>query len=99
MNLRDKPNGKILAQIFTKDKENIKLINLSNMLWSINKISEWQRQIGYKQKLDFEDEPKLEQEWIKVLYFPPNAQKIKDTKIGYIHKSQIEITPYIADFY
>ncbi len=30
VNLRNKPNGKILAQIFTKDKENIKLINLSN---------------------------------------------------------------------
>lgn len=61
VNLRNKPNGKILAQIFTKDKENIKLINLSNMLWSLNKISEWQRQIGYKQKLDFEDSQKLGQ--------------------------------------
>ncbi|WP_416872523.1 hypothetical protein [Helicobacter ganmani] len=99
VNLRNKPNGKILAQIFIKDKENIKLINLSNMLWSLNKISEWQRQIGYKQKLDFEDKQKLGQEWVKVLYFPPNVQKIKDAKIGYIHKSQIEITPHIADFY
>lgn len=99
VNLRNKPNGKILAQIFTKDKENIKLINLSNMLWSLNKISEWQRQIGYKQKLDFQDSQKLGQEWVKVLYFPPNVQKIKDAKIGYIHKSQIEITPHITDFY
>lgn len=35
----------------------------------------------------------------KILYFPPNVQKIKDAKIGYIHKSQIEITPHLSDFY
>lgn len=101
VNLRDKPNGKILAQIFTKEEENIKLINLSNMLWRVKEISEWQRQIGYEQKTDwFQDKEEFEkEEWVKVLYFPPNVQKIKDAKIGYIHKSQIKTMPYTTDFY
>ncbi|WP_300706796.1 hypothetical protein [Helicobacter sp. UBA3407] len=82
VNLRNKPNGKILAQIFTKDKENIKLINLSNMLWSLNKISEWQRQIGYKQKLDFEDKQKLGQEWVKYCISHPMCKRLKMQKLA-----------------
>lgn len=71
-------------------------------LWEIAGVNEWQRQLGYKPNESSEfsdfyilsDEYKevIGKEWIKVLYFPPNTQKITEAKVGYIYKSQLTIS-------
>ena len=46
VNLREKPNGKILEQIPTAKSEEILLLNLNMSLWEVKGVSEWQRQLG-----------------------------------------------------
>lgn len=96
VNLREKPNGKILEQIPTAKSEEILLLNLNMSLWEVKGVSEWQRQLGYERAESSDYEEVMGQEWIKVLYFPPslspNTQKITEAKIGYIHKSQLIVS-------
>lgn len=102
INLRDKPNGRIIEQIPTAKSNEVLLLNLNMSLWEIAGVNEWQRQLGYKPNESSEfsdfyilsDEYKevIGKEWIKVLYFPPNTQKITEAKVGYIYKSQLTIS-------
>ena len=96
VNLREKPNGKILEQIPTAKSEEILLLNLNMSLWEVKGVSEWQRQLGYERAESSDYEEVMGQEWIKVLYFPPslspNTQTITEAKIGYIHKSQLIVS-------
>ncbi len=48
VNLREKPNGKILEQIPTAKSDAILLLNLNMSLWEIKGVSEWQRQLGFE---------------------------------------------------
>lgn len=93
VNLRDKPNGKILEQIPTAKSDAILLLNLNMSLWEVKGVSEWQRQLGYERAEFSGYEEVMGREWIKVLYFPPSlspkTQTITEAKIGYIHKSQL----------
>ena len=93
VNLREKPNGKILEQIPTAKSDAILLLNLNMSLWEIKGVSEWQRQLGFERPEFSGYKEVMGQEWIKVLYFPPslspNTQTITEAKIGYIHKSQL----------
>ncbi|MDY5822477.1 MAG: hypothetical protein SPJ83_06815, partial [Helicobacter sp.] len=96
VNLREKPNGKILEQIPTAKSEEILLLNLNMSLWEVKGVSEWQRQLGYERAESSDYEEVMGQEWIKVLYFPPSlspkTQTIAEAKIGYIHKSQLIVS-------
>ena len=96
VNLREKPNGKILEQIPTAKSDAILLLNLNMSLWEIKGVSEWQRQLGYERAESSDYEEVMGQEWIKVLYFPPSlspkTQTITEAKIGYIHKSQLIVS-------
>lgn len=47
------------------------------------------RLLGFNQNIN--------EEWLKVLYFPPHTHKVKDTTLGYIHKSQISKFDYDFD--
>ncbi len=91
VNLREKPNGKILEQIPTAKSDAILLLNLNMSLWEVKGVSEWQRQLGYERAEFSGYEEVMGREWIKVLYFPPSlspkTQTITEAKIGYIHKS------------
>lgn len=93
VNLREKPNGKILEQIPTAKSEEILLLNLNMSLWEIKGVSEWQRQLGFERAEFSGYKEVMGREWIKVLYFPPSlspkTQTIAEAKIGYIHKSQL----------
>ena len=93
VNLREKPNGKILEQIPTAKSDAILLLNLNMSLWEIKGVSEWQRQLGFERAEFSGYKEVMGQEWIKVLYFPPSlspkTQTIAEAKIGYIHKSQL----------
>lgn len=93
VNLREKPNGKILEQIPTAKSDAILLLNLNMSLWEVKGVSEWQRQLGYERAEFSGYKEVMGQEWIKVLYFPPSlspkTQTITEAKIGYIHKSQL----------
>lgn len=93
VNLREKPNGKILEQIPTAKSDAILLLNLNMSLWEVKGVSEWQRQLGYERAESSDYEEVMGREWIKVLYFPPSlspkTQTITEAKIGYIHKSQL----------
>ena len=93
VNLREKPNGKILEQIPTAKSNEILLLNLNMSLWEIKGVSEWQRQLGFERAEFSGYKEVMGQEWIKVLYFPPSlspkTQTITEAKIGYIHKSQL----------
>ena len=96
VNLREKPNGKILEQIPTAKSDAILLLNLNMSLWEVKGVSEWQRQLGFE-RAEFSDyEEVMGREWIKVLYFPPSlspkTQTITEAKIGYIHKSQLIVS-------
>lgn len=93
VNLREKPNGKILDQIPTAKSDAVLLLNLNMSLWEVKGVSEWQRQLGFE-RAEFSGYKEVKgQEWIKVLYFPPSlspkTQTITEAKIGYIHKSQL----------
>lgn len=96
VNLRDKPNGKMIEQIPTANSNEILLLNLNMSLWEVGGVSEWQRQLGYGASESSDYKEVMGQEWIKVLYFPPNlsskTQKITEAKIGYIHKSQLIVS-------
>lgn len=93
VNLREKPNGKILEQIPTAKSDAILLLNLNMSLWEVKGVSEWQRQLGFERAEFSGYKEVMGQEWIKVLYFPPSlspkTQTITEAKIGYIHKSQL----------
>ncbi len=93
VNLREKPNGKILDQIPTAKSDAVLLLNLNMSLWEVKGVSEWQRQLGFERAEFSGYEEVMGQEWIKVLYFPPSlspkTQTITEAKIGYIHKSQL----------
>ncbi|MCI5787066.1 MAG: hypothetical protein MR025_06430 [Helicobacter trogontum] len=96
INLYEKPNGRIIKQIPTtkgsnKNDETL-LLNLNMSLWEVQGVSEWQRQLGYSLITDFTYEEIMGREWIKVLYFPPNAQKLTQAQIGYIHHSQLIVS-------
>ncbi|AQQ60383.1 hypothetical protein XJ32_10085 [Helicobacter bilis] len=96
VNLREKPNGKILEQIPTAKSDAILLLNLNMSLWEIKGVSEWQRQLGFERAEFSGYKEVMGQEWIKVLYFPPSlspkTQTITEAKIGYIHKSQLIVS-------
>ncbi|BDB65501.1 hypothetical protein T36_1980 [Helicobacter cinaedi] len=93
VNLREKPNGKILEQIPTAKSDAILLLNLNMSLWEVKGVSEWQRQLGFERAEFSGYKEVMGREWIKVLYFPPSlspkTQTITEAKIGYIHKSQL----------
>lgn len=96
INLYEKPNGRIIKQIPTtkgsnKNDETL-LLNLNMSLWEVQGVSEWQRQLGYSLIADFTYEEIMGREWIKVLYFPPNTQKLTQAQIGYIHHSQLIVS-------
>ncbi len=76
VNLRESPNGAIIARIYKKDFNDILVIEVPRT-----------RLLGFNQnqKIDIYDK-----EWYKVIYFPPNTLKTKDAKAGFIHKSQID---------
>ncbi len=76
VNLRESPNGAIIARIYKKDFSDILVIEVPQT-----------RLLGFNQnqKIDIYDK-----EWYKVIYFPPNTRKTKDAKAGFIHKSQID---------
>lgn len=76
VNLRESPNGVIIARIYKKDFSDILVIEVPQT-----------RLLGFNQnqKIDIYDK-----EWYKVIYFPPNTRKTKDAKAGFIHKSQID---------
>lgn len=96
VNLREKPNGKILEQIPTAKSDAILLLNLNMSLWEIKGVSEWQRQLGFERPEFSGYKEVMGREWIKVLYFPPSlspkTQTIAEAKIGYIHKSQLIVS-------
>ncbi len=77
VNLRESPNGAIIARIYKKDFSDILVIEVPQT-----------RLLGFNQnqKIDMYDK---ELKWHKVIYFPPNTRKTKDAKAGFIHKSQI----------
>ncbi len=76
VNLRESPNGVIIARIYKKDFSDILVIEVPQT-----------RLLGFNQnqKIDTYDK-----EWYKVIYFLPNTRKTKDAKAGFIHKSQID---------
>lgn len=78
VNLRESPNGAIIARIYKKDFSDILVIEVPQT-----------RLLGFNQnqKIDMYDK---ESKWHKVIYFPPNTRKTKDAKAGFIHKSQID---------
>ena len=96
VNLREKPNGKILEQIPTAKSDAVLLLNLNMSLWEVKGVSEWQRQLGFERPEFSGYEEVMGREWIKVLYFPPSlspkTQTITEAKIGYIHKSQLIVS-------
>lgn len=47
------------------------------------------RLLGFNQNIN--------EEWLKVLYFPPQTHQVKDATLGYIHKSQI--SRYYESYY
>lgn len=96
VNLRQSPNGKILTQIPTSQKDNILLIGLidKHKVWryyisQVDQDTIWEY---YDQVLPYVGNNK--NEWHKVLYFPPNINKTESALIGYIHKSQVEKMSY-----
>lgn len=78
VNLRESPNGVIIARIYKKDFSDILVIEVPQT-----------RLLGFNQnqKIDIYEK---ELKWHKVIYFPPNTRKTKDAKAGFIHKSQID---------
>lgn len=80
INLRDKPNGNIIAQIQESD-----------MLYGIikeEKLTKGQIWATFDKEHICFDESVLD-EWIEVFYLPPEATKPQEAIYGYIHKTQI----------
>ena len=81
VNLRESPNGKIIAQIKRDDmrcgKEKAKII------WAKYPFAELAEDVP-------ESLPK--NEWLEVFYLPPNAKKPQEAIYGYIHSSQLKVS-------
>ena len=77
VNLRDKPNGNIIAQIRRKDMrcgaEN------DEIFW-----------VDYPPDTKIEKLP--QNKWLEVFYYPLNAKKPQEAIYGYIHSSQLKLS-------
>lgn len=74
VNIRDKPNGKIIGKILKSD-----MINNEGLLLYLNG-----KGIDY---MNFED---FNKKWLEVFYLPPNAKDGKDAFYGFVHGSQVK---------
>lgn len=108
VNLKDSPNGEILAQIPTQSDEKTLLFNLSvssDVRVGDIALAPWQQMLGAQLGGDIGlmlyyqyDADSIEalntptSGWTKVLYFPQDAKESKDAFIGYIENTQIK--PY-----
>ena len=83
INVRDKPNGKVIAQIQVKEWDKMLVFNLERLQNRIPDVNGWQRVL--RQTM-----PTKHKDYMNVLYFPPNVTDATKATQGYIHTSQIK---------
>ncbi|OBV29553.1 hypothetical protein BKN38_02860 [Helicobacter sp. CLO-3] len=99
VNLRQSPNGKILAKIYKKDFDSSAVFNLTygeyatpDNYYKNDLQANIQDMIGKPRGERPEELDPKKPRWIKVVYFPPNVTKAEQAIVGYIHNSQMKKT-------
>ena len=97
VNLRQSPNGKILAKIYKKDFDGSAVFNLTygeyntpDNYYKNDLQANIQDMIGKPRGKRPERLDPKKPRWIKVVYFPPNVTKAEQAIVGYIHNSQMK---------
>ncbi|MGX3097643.1 hypothetical protein [Helicobacter sp. 23-1046] len=101
VNLRDKPNGNIIAQIKREDMRcgagKAKILGVDIVIFNDTgdkkqESIEFFHQGNYS-FADYSSSQKLLQnKWLEVFYLPPNAKKPQEAIYGYIHSSQLKLS-------